>query len=130
MWPFGREDDSLGTRGEKLARKFLRRRGMKILAVNYRCPAGEADLVALDPKQKNRAGAETIAIVEVKTRSEDKHTDPEAAVDAAKRRRMKRIAECYLAAHRAEEHDVRFDIVAIVLRDGREPEIKYIPDAF
>ena len=55
MWPFtrrrGDDESSLGKTGEKLAAKFLKKRGLKILATNYRCPAGEADLIALDPKE-------------------------------------------------------------------------------
>jgi len=120
----------LGQRGERLARRFLRRRGMKILAANYRCPAGEADLIVLDPSTRKELGAETIVVVEVKTRSSDEYTDPEAAVNTAKRRRMKKVAETYLTEKRAEDYNLRFDIVAIVLREGEKPEIKYIPGAF
>src|SRR3990170_2104844 len=36
----------LGRRGEAVAEDYLRRRGCRILARNYRCPLGELDLVA------------------------------------------------------------------------------------
>lgn len=138
MWPFSRFSGAkhpgnragLGPRGEKIARRFLKRRGLKILGCNFRCPAGEADLIALDKSTRRTNGAETIVFVEVKTRSSDFHTDPASAVDAPKRARMKKIAEYYLAAHEADDLPVRFDIVAIVCNEGCKPKIDYIPDAF
>ena len=131
MWPFGAPDKpGLGRRGEKAARKFLRRAGLKILARNYRCPVGEVDLIALDASTRSRPGAETIAFVEVKTRSSDRHVEPESAVDAAKRRRLRKVAGYYLATHDAAEFDVRFDVVAVVARPGEKPQVRHIPDAF
>jgi len=131
MWPFRRRAEArLGLRGERLAGRFLRRRGMKVLARNYRCPAGEADLIVLDATHRRRHGAETIALVEVKTRSTDRYTDPQAAVNAEKRRRMRKVADHYLATHDAEGFNLRFDIVAIVIRPGEKPKINYIPGAF
>ncbi len=138
MWPFrsqGRRRDTsrsslpahrLGARGETLARKHLRRAGCKILATNYRCPLGEADLIALD----RTAGRETIVFVEVKTRSGDAYTDPESAVNAQKRRRLRKIAEYYLTVKNAHDRPVRFDVVSVVLRPGQAPELHHIPDAF
>jgi putative endonuclease len=139
VWPFARrrsgrtpEDGSaeLGRRGEKLAREVLRKQGLQILARNYRCPAGEADLIALDPSTRKECGAETIAFVEVKTRASDRYTPPEAAVNQDKRRRMRRVADYYLASRKAEDFAVRFDIVSIVIRPGQEPEVRHIPGAF
>ena len=131
MSPFRRrQPPPLGPRGEKLALRFCKRRGLKLLARNYRCPVGEADLILLDVSTRRRNGAETIAFVEVKTRSSNRYTDPQAAVNAEKRRRLRKVAEYYLAERGAEGFNVRFDIVAIVARDGETPEIDYIPDAF
>jgi putative endonuclease len=129
VWPF-RRAERLGDRGERLAARLLRRRGMKVLATNYRCGAGEADLIVLDPTTRKDLGAETIAIVEVKTRTSDSHTAPEAAVDAHKRRRMKRIARHYLTAHPAADFAVRFDVVAVLAPPGGRPEVRHIPNAF
>jgi putative endonuclease len=135
MWPFRQQSGQpdLGRCGEQIALRFLTsRRGgrQKILARNYRCPEGEADLIVLDKSTRRRCGAETIAIVEVKTRSSDRHTDPQGAVNADKRRRMRSIARHYAASHDAEGYNIRFDIVAIVIRDGEKPQVDYIPDAF
>jgi putative endonuclease len=132
IWPFRRGPDqsALGPRGEKLARKFLKRLGLKVLAENYRCPAGEADLIALDPSTRKELGAETIVFVEVKTRRSDRYADPESAVDSRKREHLRKVAKYYLATRRAEDFCTRFDIVSIVLRQGEQPQIKHIPGAF
>lgn len=121
---------SLGSRGERLARGFLRRKGWKILGANYRCPAGEADLIALDTSTRRQFGAETIVFVEVKTRTSDHYTDPESAVDRRKQRRLHRIADYYLSRRDADGYNVRFDIVSIVIPDGDTPRITHISDAF
>jgi len=139
VWPFGRakEEESpeggsadLGRQGEQLASGFLRKQGLKVLARNYRCPAGEADLIALDSSTRKEAGAETIVFVEVKTRTSDRYAPPESAVNADKRRRMKRVAHYYLASRKTGDFAVRFDIVSIVIRAGQEPEIRHIAHAF
>ena len=139
MWPFGRarEKESpdggsagLGRQGERLACGLLRKRGFKVLARNYRCPAGEADLIALDTSTRKETGAETIVFVEVKTRTSDRYAPPESAVNADKRRRMKRVARYYLASRKAAGFGVRFDIVSVVVRTGRKPEVRHIPGAF
>lgn len=124
------KESDLGRRGEKLAARFLKRRGLKILARNYSCPAGEADLIGLDASTRREIGAETIAIVEVKTRSSDLYADPESSVNWAKRRRLRKIADYYLATRHAENLNVRFDIVSLIVTEGQEPQIKYIPNAF
>ena len=114
----------LGPRGEKLARKYLKRTGLKILAKNYRCVAGEADLIALDKS------SDSIVIVEVKTRSSNRYVDPESAVTAEKRRRLRKVGEYYLSTNDTGQMHLRFDVVSIVLQPGLEDDIRHIPDAF
>jgi putative endonuclease len=104
----------------------LRTLGLKILAVNYRCPVGEADLIALD----RRDSAETIVVVEVKTRSSDRYTNPESAVNPDKQRRLRNVARHYLAERETGNLDVRFDVVSVLLRPRGPAEIRHIPGAF
>lgn len=133
MWPFRRGRSAqtasgrAGARGEKAAERFLRRAGYAILARNYRCPAGEADLIALDPSGE---GGEAIVFVEVKTRATDRHVGPESAVDARKRRQLTRVASYYLARHDTADRPVRFDVVAVVAPAAGRCEVRHIPDAF
>jgi putative endonuclease len=114
----------LGRQGESLARRHLRRAGLKILARNYRCAAGEADLIALD----RRAGQ--IVFVEVKTRSDDHYVEPTSAVNSAKQQRYGRIARTYLAGHDTGNLAVRFDVVSVVIPPGAKPAVTHIPQAF
>ena len=131
MWPFSRSAESaLGPRGERLARRFLKRRGLKILGRNYRCPGGEIDLIALDSSTRSEQGAETIVFVEVKTRSSDRYTYPESAVNADKKRRIRKAASYYVGTHDTGGFITRFDIVSIVADEGGEVRIRHLPDAF
>ncbi len=119
-------DVQLGSHGEKLAAGFLKKAGLKILARNYRCPAGEADLIALDKSGPD----DVIVFVEVKTRSSDKYTVPESAVNSVKQQKLRGIAEYYLATHKTGNRGVRFDVVSIVFPPAGQPEVRHIPEAF
>jgi len=129
MWPF-RSAESLGARGERLAGRTLKRKGMKILARNYRCPSGEIDIIALDRSTRRESGRETIVFVEVKTRSDDSYNAPESSVDARKRRRIRKAARYYLRHYPTDQHAVRYDIVSIVAPGDAKPRIKHICGAF
>jgi len=129
VWPF-RRGGSIGRRGERLAVKHLRRTGHKILARNYRCPLGEADVITLDPSTKAELGSAALVFVEVKTRSSDDYALPEAAVDRRKRRKLLRVARYYLAHHDVADRPVRFDVLAVLLRPDGEVEVRHIVDAF
>ena len=132
MWPLSllrRNDEPLGRRGERLAAAQLRRSGLKILARNYRCPHGEADLVALAPPPPGLEGA-TIVFVEVKTRTSDAAVRPESAVNAAKQRKLRQVARYYLAARPEMNLSHRFDVVSIVLPPDGPPRIEHFENAF
>ena len=112
----------IGRRGEKLARRYLKSRGYKVIARNYRCPVGEIDLIVLDGR--------TIAFVEVKTRLGSRQADPEDTVTAAKRHQLTRVARFWLSQHPAADRTCRFDVVAVTLPHEGEPIIRHTPDAF
>jgi putative endonuclease len=112
-----------GTRSERAAARFLRRLGCRILARNYFCPLGELDLVA------ERAG--TIVFVEVRSTGGDDSERPALSVDAAKQRRLTRLALYYLQRHRLLNHPARFDVVTVTWpADRREPRIDHYLGAF
>lgn len=111
-----------GELGERAAQTFLRQRGMKFLAANFRTRRGEIDLVFRD--------GDCLVFVEVKARSSEEWTRPAAAVDAGKRRRLSQTALDYLRRLRNPEVKVRFDIVEVLLADGRVREIRHLPNAF
>jgi putative endonuclease len=119
---FWSRDLASGRRGEDLAHRFLRRRGMVIVARNYRPPFGGADLdlVGWD--------GERLAFVEVKSRSTAEFESPEHAVDAEKERLLERSARDYARRAGVEWNRVRFDIVSIVFSEP--PRIEWFADAF
>ena len=78
-----------GTLGEDLAAQYLERAGLAIVERNYRCKAGEIDVVAQD-------GSELV-FAEVRTRSGAAFGTPEESVTARKRRKMAECAFTYLA---------------------------------
>jgi putative endonuclease len=107
--------------GEALAAWFLRFKGYRVEARNWRCPQGELDLVCRDD--------DTLVFVEVKTRAGGAAGDPEDAVDRRKQQRLVRLAYAYLAHLGGDAPPCRFDVVAIgSSRLG--PRIRHLKAAF
>jgi len=98
-------DPRPGRAGEDLAAEYLRRKGLAILDRNYRCRAGEIDIVARD--------GEVVVFVEVKERRSTSHGTAVEAVTWRKRQRILRAARAYAAVHRMADVAVRFDVLAI-----------------
>jgi putative endonuclease len=111
---------TLGKEGEAVAAAFLERHGCRIIDRNFRTRLGEIDLIAKD--------GDEVVFVEVKTRRGDRFGPPEEAVTFAKRRHLRMAAEAYLAA-RDVAALCRIDVVAVTLRAGSAPEIRWIRDA-
>ena len=103
----------LGDAGERVAARYLRRAGMKILLRRHRTPQGEIDLICRE--------GNTVVFVEVKTRRGTGTGLPAEAVDTAKQRQLTRLALAFLKAHRLLEHPARFDVVGIVWPDPQSP---------
>ncbi|WP_101524054.1 YraN family protein [Nocardioides houyundeii] len=105
---------ALGAYGEELAARHLVRAGMVVLDRNWRCAAGEIDLVLRD--------AQTLVVCEVKTRTDDRFGSPHEAITPVKLRRLRALAATWLVAHQAHPQEVRIDLVAI-LRPRRGPSV-------
>jgi putative endonuclease len=114
-------DGHRGAAGEDLACEYLRRQAFVILERNYRCRAGEIDVVARD--------GETLVFVEVKERADASHGGAIEAVTGAKRRKVIRAAQLWASAHRESETQMRFDVVAID-QEPEGPAIRHERDAF
>src|SRR3954468_2953226 len=107
----------LGTRGEKLASKFLRRNGYKILSRNFRGrTGGEIDLVCRD--------GDTLVFVEVKTRGTETFGRPFEAVRRDQQHRISRGALAWLRLLDNPEILFRFDVVEVMMRDGMPPQLE------
>ena len=97
----------LGRRGEELAAAELTQRGYVIRQRNWRCPAGEIDIVA-------EHGGRPV-FVEVRTRRGRALGTPEVSITPAKRERLIRVAQSYLLEAGVGEVDWRIDVVAVEL---------------
>lgn len=111
-----------GELGERMAKKYLQRQGLKFLTANFRSPRGEIDLIFRD--------GDCLVFVEVKTRSSEDWARPAAAVDKERRGRLTRAALDYLRLLRNPPVKLRFDIVEVLLQDGAVRELRHLPNTF
>jgi len=111
-----------GELGERAAKKFLRRQGLKFLTANFRSARGEIDLIFRDN--------DCLAFIEVKTRSSEDWVRPAAAVNAERRRRLSLCALDYLRRLKNPPVKIRFDIVEVLLNDGEVRDIRHLPNTF
>ena len=93
----------LGLKGEHIAEKTLKRKGMKLLARRFRSSGGEIDLIFRD--------GEEIVFVEVKYRPDGEKGDGIMAVTPDKLRRIRRAGDAFLT--RYPHAPARIDIVEI-----------------
>jgi putative endonuclease len=93
-----------GTSAESIAAGLLARSGFRIVARNFRCRAGELDLVALD--------GSTLVFVEVRSRRSSTFGSALDAIGPRKRAQVTRVARVYLVAH-PHRGPIRFDAIAI-----------------
>lgn len=106
----------LGAEGEKLAVRYLKKSGYKILKRNYKNPFGEIDIIA------EKQGA--VAFIEVKTRLSDLYGAPSEAVNEARKQRYISGAKYYFC-NREINCVVRFDIIEIY-----RGQLNHIENAF
>jgi putative endonuclease len=122
--PLPTDNRGIGDLGEDLAVSFLVGKRYRILERNFRCKGGEVDIVARDPRDKS------LVFVEVKARRDLSYGVPQLAVTPFKQRQISKAALTWLAKHRQQDADARFDVIAILLADGGAPEIEHIVNAF
>ena len=111
----------LGQEGERLAERYLRKKGYKLVERNYRCAVGELDLIVLDRR--------IVVFVEVKTRTNHGFGSPLEAVEFRKQRKMIQAAQFFLSAKGLQQREARFDVIGISW-PGREPVLEHIENAF
>ncbi len=101
-----RAKDALGRYGEDLAVAHLEGQGLTILARNWRCSAGELDVIARDGSR--------LVVCEVKTRSSDRFGMPVEAVGPRKMRRLRQLALHWLDEQQVHVPEIRFDVIGII----------------
>ena len=114
------QHNQLGKKGEQIAVDFLLDKGYDIVERNYRFDKAEVDIIA---KNNN-----TLAIIEVKTRSSSDFGDPQ---DFLKPKQIKRIVKAvdeYVLVNKMDL-EIRFDIIAIV-KENKGYLIEHLENAF
>jgi putative endonuclease len=112
-----------GVRGEKLACRFLRNHGYKILSRNFRGRSGgEIDIVCRDD--------DTLVFVEVKTRAREDFGRPIEAVDRPKQKRISRGGLAWLRMLDNPDILFRFDVVEVIIAEDAKPRLELIKNAF
>ena len=108
----------LGERGETIAARHLCRLGLVLLDRNWRCDAGEIDLVLRD--------GNVLVICEVKTRTSTDYGAPLEAIDRRKADRLRRLGARWLLAHDCHPDDVRIDLVGVLVPRGGPVEVEHV----
>lgn len=102
----------IGDKGEKLAVKFLKKKGCKILERNYRADKyGELDIIAKDKSE--------LVFVEVKTKTDEQFGLPEEELTYQKKQRMHRAIQNYLFKKYLTNKEWRADLIAVEIKNGR-----------
>ena len=119
-----RRRDLLGPWGEALACEYLRGRGCRIVACNYRSRFGEIDVIAQNRRY--------VVFVEVKLRKSGRYGSAAEFVDTRKQERLRTTAALWLQSHETALQP-RFDVIEIYAPEGEQtikPEIRHLEDAF
>jgi len=113
----------LGVRGEKLACRFLRQNGYKVLYRNF-CGrrGGEIDIVCRD--------GDTLVFVEVKTRTSEDFGRPIEAIRRSQRQRISLGGLAWLRLLDNPDILFRFDVVEVVIAPEAAPRLELIRNAF
>ena len=112
----------LGRQGEEIATEYLINKDFKILERNWHFGKLELDIIAIDTKN------DTLAFVEVKTRSANYWVEPELSLTKKQQRFLIKAANAYIDTH-SYDMEARFDIISIVIHPQGK-EIKHIDEAF
>ena len=109
-----------GKKGEALATNYLKNKGYKIIANNYKTKIGEIDIIA----EINN----TIVFVEVKSRISSAFGDPLEAINYHKQQKIRNVATYFLKSKGLFDANCRFDAIAVLGDD--EASIRHIENAF
>jgi putative endonuclease len=117
-----RTTSDLGAHGERIAAAYLTDRGLRVLDRNWRCRDGELDIVARD--------GDALVFCEVKTRRAVGFGHPVEAVGHVKQRRLRTLAQRWLAAHEEHAPELRFDVVGVLVRTEGPALVTHLRAAF
>lgn len=111
----------LGELGERIAERWLRRQGWRVVQRRFRSGHRDIDLVM------EREGL--VAFVEVKARRGPQFGGPVEAVNWAKQRELSRSAQVWVDRHGRPHEAYRFDVVGVLVQ-GESVKVRHVPNAF
>ena len=120
----GSDKKLLGSWGERLAAEYMRKKGYKLIGLNYRCRFGEIDVISEDRKY--------VVFVEVKLRKSAAFAEAREFVTASKQEKLIAAAQMWMQQNPTNKQP-RFDVVEIYAPQGiatEKPEINHIENAF
>ena len=112
---------AFGELGERIAERWLRRAGWRVLQRRFRSGHRDIDLVV------ERDG--TVAFVEVKARRGTRFGQPVEAVNWRKQKELSKSAMVWIDRHGRAPEVYRFDVIGVLLEKDRV-RIRHVPDAF
>jgi putative endonuclease len=112
---------AFGEVGERIAERWLRRKGWRIVQRRFRNGRRDIDLVA------ERDGL--VAFVEVKARRGVEFGHPVEAVNWRKQRDLTRSAHIWIERHGRPDDAFRFDVIGVLV-DGRAVRVRHVENAF
>ncbi len=112
---------AFGELGERIAERWLRRRGWRVVQRRFRSGHRDIDLVV---EQEG-----VVAFVEVKARRGDSFGDPVEAVNWRKQRELGRSARVWIDRHGRSAEAYRFDVVGVLV-SGERVRIRHVANAF
>ncbi len=112
----------LGVVGEAAAADRYRSRGFEVVACNWRCAAGEIDVIA--------RRADLLVFCEVKTRRGASFGGGYESVTARKQRKLRQLGETYLRASGQRPANIRFDVASVTMSAEGRVDVELFEDAF
>ncbi|MCY7380514.1 MAG: YraN family protein [Gemmatimonadaceae bacterium] len=112
---------ALGELGERIAERWLRARGWRVVQRRFRSGHRDIDLVV---EQEG-----VVAFVEVKARRGEQFGDPVEAVNWRKQKELGRSARVWVARHGRRDDAYRFDVIGVLV-EGPRVRIRHVANAF
>lgn len=110
-----------GELGERIAERWLRRNGWRVVQRRFRSGHRDIDLIV--------ERDDTVAFVEVKARRGSRFGDPVEAVNWSKQKELARSASVWIDRHGRPSESYRFDVVGILV-EGERVRVRHVPNAF
>ncbi|HEY4305714.1 MAG TPA: YraN family protein [Gemmatimonadaceae bacterium] len=110
-----------GELGERIAERWLRRNGWRVVQRRFRNGHRDIDLIVTRD--------DTVVFVEVKARRGARFGDPVEAVNWIKQKELARSASVWIDRHGRPSESYRFDVVGVLV-EGERVRVRHVPNAF